>query len=191
SGGDGSWHGQAWRGGSASGGDGSWHATGAEGTKVQGSYAHATSVDVAYPHAYRGPYYATYHPPVTVDHYSSSCDNCGGWSGGAVAAAGALGLAAGAAIDASAAKADTAAATSSAYAAGVSAGEAAAPASAVTSPAQPTKTAAAPSGTVYTELPSNCAYKVVKGSNYFDCGDMWLTAAYGANGLHYTVVPAP
>ena len=61
------------------------------------------------------------------------------------------------------------------YSAGVAAGEA----------------AVTPPGGIYTTLPPNCAYQAVGTTNYFNCGSMWLTAAYGANGLYYKVVPAP
>ena len=46
-------------------------------------------------------------------------------------------------------------------------------------------------GGVYTSLPANCVYKPVSATNYFQCGAMWLTPAYGANGLYYKVVAAP
>jgi hypothetical protein len=46
-------------------------------------------------------------------------------------------------------------------------------------------------GGVYTSLPANCQYQAVGTGNYFRCGAMWLTPAYGANGLYYTVVAAP
>jgi hypothetical protein len=185
SGGEGSWHAQGAAGGTASGGEGEWHGTTAYGTQASGGYDRPTQVNgengsyVAYPsHYYGGAYYGTYHPPATVDYYGNSCGNCGGWSGGAVAAAGALGVAAGAAVGAGATAANEAAVSqannAATYSAGVAAGEA----------------AAAPAG-VYTTLPPNCVYQVVGGSNYFQCGSMWLTAAYGANGLYYKVVPAP
>jgi hypothetical protein len=178
------WQAQGAAGGTASGGEGEWHGITAYGTQAYGGYGHPTQVygengsHVAYPpHYYGGAYYGSYHPPTAVDYYGNSCGNCGGWSGGAVAAAGALGVATGAAVGASEAAASTATAeanTSAAYTAGVAAGETAAP----------------PSG-VYTTLPANCLYQAVGGSNYFQCGGMWLTAAYGANGLYYKVVPAP
>ena len=175
SGGDGSWHAQGAEGGTASGGDGSWNATNRYGTEATGGYDKPTQVygaNGAYgaypPHAYGGSYYGGYHPPATVNYYGNSCENCGGWSGGA-AAAGAVGLAAGAAIGASTEAAATEASSAQAYAAGVAAG----------------------GGGVYATLPPNCQYQAVSGGNYYQCGGMWLTAAYGANGLYYKEVPAP
>ena len=175
SGGDGSWHANSAAGGTASGGEGTWHATAADGAQAAGGYAHPTDVyaPAPYPHTYGGTYYAGYHPPTTVDYYGNSCNNCGGWSGGAVAAAGALGLATGAAVGASEASANAAAGETGAYAAGVAAGEAAAP------------------PRIYTSLPGNCTYQAAGAGNYFNCGGMWLSPAYGANGLYYKVVPAP
>jgi hypothetical protein len=175
SGGDGSWSAHSAYGGNASGGEGSWHATGAEGTQASGGYHEPTQVNGAYPHAYGGTYYSGYHPPTTVDYYGNSCGNCGGWTGGAAAAAGAMGLAAGAAVGASETAANEAASNSAAYSAGVATGEG----------------IATPPGGIYTKLPPNCAYQAVGTKNYFNCGNMWLTAAYGANGLYYKVVPAP
>jgi hypothetical protein len=175
SGGDGSWSAHGAYGGSASGGDGSWHAEAGDGATAYGGYDHPTTVYGGYPHAYGGTYYGGYHPPTTVDTYNNTCENCGGWSGGAVAAAGALGLAAGAAVG-TAAAAGSAAATNTAYAEGVAAGEA----------------TSAPRPAVYTTLPSNCAYKPVGTANDFDCGNgMWLQPAYGANGLYYHQIPPP
>ena len=104
-----------------------------------------------------------------------------------MAAAGAVGLAAGAAIgtadEAAVASANNAAAydagvvadNNNAYAAGVAAGE----------------SAAAPAGRVYTTLPANCQYRAVGTANDFQCGNMWLQPAYGANGLYYKQIPSP
>ena len=193
SGGDGSWSAHTYAGGSASGGDGSWQAHSAYGGSASGNDGewHATSADgnTAYgygaPH-YGGTYYAGYHPPTTVDYYGNSCNNCGGWSGGAVAAAGAVGLAAGAAIGATDAAVATSVNNTAAYDAGVAAGSNNAYAAGVAAG----EAAAAPGG-VYTTLPANCQYRAVGTANDFQCGSMWLQPAYGANGLYYKVITPP
>ena len=161
SGGGGSWSAKSEQGGTVSGGEGSWNATNRYGMDASGGYDKPTTVTsgtgtyTAYPaNSYNG----TYHPPTTVNYYG----NCGGWSGGAVAAAGALGVATGAAIGAS----SEAKATAAGGAAVASAG-------------------------VYTTLPANCQYEAVVGGNYYNCGGTWMAAAYGANGLYYKVVPPP
>jgi hypothetical protein len=88
-------------------------------------------------------------------------------------------VATGAALGASAAASGEAATVQASNAASYSAGEAAG-------------AAAATSSAVYTTLPANCQYKDVGGNNYFLCGGTtWMSAAYGANGLYYKVVPAP
>jgi hypothetical protein len=38
---------------------------------------------------------------------------------------------------------------------------------------------------------SGCANQTVSGATYYVCGTTWFKPAYGANGLYYTVVPAP
>ena len=104
------------------GGGGSWTATSPYGTtayhsSAYGTTAYGTTASGGY-HSYGGTY-ASYHPPITVHYYSSSCGNCGGWSAASAAAAGATdGTVAGAAV----ASATTAAATSRAYSAGYAAG---------------------------------------------------------------------
>ena len=71
-----------------------------------------------------------------------------------------------------------------AAAAGVVAGAAIGPAA--------TRAAAAtwPVGVTYGYLPSGCTYQYVAGA-YYQCPSGWLKPAYGANGLYYSVVPAP
>jgi hypothetical protein len=110
---------------------------------------------------------------VVDNYYSSGCSNCAADTAGAAA----IGLAAGAALGAAAESSDAAAATGSAYAAGEAAGAAA--------------SAAAGQGGAYTTLPANCVYKSVGGANDFQCGSMWLTPAFGANGQYYKVIPPP
>ena len=48
-----------------------------------------------------------------------------------------------------------------------------------------------PAGATYGYLPSGCAYTYVGGLAYYRCPSGWLRPAYGANGVYYTVVPAP
>ncbi|MFI5000577.1 MAG: RNA-binding protein [Reyranellales bacterium] len=87
SGGNGSWNATGARGGTASGGGGSWNARGAYGGTASGT------------HYYSGGYYSAYHPPTVVNHYGTTCYNCGGWNtGGAVAAGVAVGAAVGVAV---------------------------------------------------------------------------------------------
>jgi hypothetical protein len=75
------------------------------------------------------------------------------------------------------ASANTAAATSSAYSAGVAAGSAATPAYAM--------------GAIYGTVPAGCITPSVRGTTYYLCGNTWFQPSYGANGVYYTVVPAP
>jgi hypothetical protein len=75
------------------------------------------------------------------------------------------------------ASSNTAAATSSAYSAGVAAGAA----------AQPTYVM----GAIYATLPAGCITPNVQGTTYYLCGNTWFQPTYGANGVYYTVVPAP
>jgi len=48
-----------------------------------------------------------------------------------------------------------------------------------------------PVGATYGYLPTGCAYQFVAGLAYYRCAAGWLRPAYGANGVYYTVVPAP
>ena len=75
------------------------------------------------------------------------------------------------------ASANTAAATSSAYSAGVAAGSAA--------------SATYVMGAIYGTVPAGCATPSVQGTTYYLCGNTWFQPSYGANGVFYTVVPAP
>ncbi len=45
-------------------------------------------------------------------------------------------------------------------------------------------------GSVYPTLPVSCT-SVVVGMPYYQCGTAWFKPYYGANGIYYTVVPAP
>lgn len=65
---------------------------------------------------------------------------------------------------------------------GVAAGAAAASAAA--------RPAYAP-GTVYAALPGGCAVVPAQGHTFYNCGGTWFVAAYGANGVYYSVVPPP
>ena len=157
------WHANGAYGGSASGEAGSgWHATGAYGGTASGYGVHPY-----------GGYYAGYHPPAVVNAYGG-CGYCGGWSGGAVAAAGVTGLAAGAAIGAASANA----AAGNAYAAGVAAGAAAAPPGYVMY-------------ATYAALPAGCAYTPIAGRTYYQCNGVWFQPSFAAGGVVYRVTPAP
>jgi hypothetical protein len=46
-------------------------------------------------------------------------------------------------------------------------------------------------GATYGYLPSGCTYTNTAGAAYYQCPSGWLRPAYGANGVYYTVVPAP
>ena len=103
-------------------------------------------------------------PPIT--HRSRSRHYSASGCLGCAVAAGAV---VGATVGAVAASANTAAAYSSGYTAGNAAGYA--------------------MGVNYAALPTGCAYQA--GPNEYLCGGSWFRPAYGANGLYYTVVPAP
>ena len=136
----------------------------------------------AYP-AY--PAYAAYHPPVAVPYYSSGCYGC------AAAAGAVVGVAAGAAIASSA----NAAATSNAYAAGVATGSANSAAAYQSGYAAGATTTAAPAnwvtGASYASLPAGSMAVQKNGTTYYLNGNTWFQPAFGANGVHYTVVAAP
>ena len=46
-------------------------------------------------------------------------------------------------------------------------------------------------GMNYATIPGGCATPNVQGQQYYLCGNTWFKPAYGANGVFYTVVPAP
>jgi hypothetical protein len=168
-------------------GEGAYH-SGPEGTAYHPPGA------AAYP-AYRPPgappygAYPAYHPPtyvapvpvpVAVPAYSSGCSGC------AAAAGAVVGMAAGAAI----ASSNNAAATSNAYQAGVAAG------SANTAAAYQAGVAAG-GGSPYgmganvASLPPGSMAVNKSGGTYYLNGNTWFKPSYGANGVYYTVVPAP
>jgi hypothetical protein len=157
-------------------GGGSEH-TNAYGGSTYGAYGagathtYASGATAYHPPGYGG--YSAYHPPGYGAYgYSAyhppvavpyySASGCYGCA----AAAGAI---VGATVGAVAASANTAAAYSSGYAAGSAAGYT--------------------MGVNYAALPTGCAYQA--GPNEYNCGGSWFRPAYGANGLYYTVVPAP
>jgi hypothetical protein len=107
------------------------------------------------------PAYAPYHPPVAVPYYASGCYNCAG----AAAAGAVVGMAAGAAV----ASANNSAAYSSGYAAGASYAM----------------------GVNYATLPSGAIVVNKYGTNYYLLGNTWFKPTFGANGVYYSVVPAP
>jgi len=115
-----------------------------------------------------------------------------------------VGVAAGAAI----ASSNSNAATSNAYAQGYNAGAAnttAANTSANTAAANANAAAANANAAaananaaatyvmdgVYAVLPAGCVTPDVGGKAYYLCGNTWFSAAYGANGVYYKVVPTP
>ena len=121
-----------------------------------------------YDHYLGGAYGWGYHPPAVVhSYYGAGCYACGGWAAAGAAAAGA--------------GVSLAAAHSAKESAAYSAGNAAAASVA------PTYTM----GAIYTVLPPRCATPDVHGETYYLCGNTWFQPAYGANGVHYRVVPAP
>ena len=46
-------------------------------------------------------------------------------------------------------------------------------------------------GQMVAALPAGCITPTVKGTTYYLCGNTWFSAAYGANGVYYRVVPSP
>lgn len=46
-------------------------------------------------------------------------------------------------------------------------------------------------GTIFGTLPTGCATPNVNGQAYYLCGNTWLVAAYGANGVYFKVVATP
>jgi hypothetical protein len=144
-----------------------------EGAYHTGAYGYGTAYHP--PTAYYG-----YHPPATVNSYASTCANCNWWAAGA-AVAGAAAVT-GAAVGAAAASANTAAASSNAYNAGYNSG-------ATTTQAATTATYSI--GQLVGALPAGCITPSVQGTTYYLCGNTWFSAAYGANGVYYRVVPGP
>jgi hypothetical protein len=46
-------------------------------------------------------------------------------------------------------------------------------------------------GQIVAALPAGCITPTVQGTTYYLCGNNWFSAAYGANGVYYRVVPGP
>src|SRR5271165_1476673 len=153
--------------------------------------------------------YYPYHPPTTVGYYGAGCYNC---SSGSAAGAAVGGAVVGATVGAAAASSQSAAASQNAYAQGYNAGTSSASAANANAAAANANAAAANAnaaaananvaavstnmayemGAVYGALPSGCIQPSVSGGGtYYLCGNTWFSPAYGANGVHYTVVPAP
>src|SRR5205807_109378 len=122
-----------------------------------------------------------YHPPTTVNYYGSGCANCGGWAAAAAVTTAAVTGAAVASANANAANANAAAVSATAYNAGYNAGATSSAA------ATPTYTV----GQIAATLPSGCITPTVQGTTYYLCGNTWFSAAFGANGVYYRVVPGP
>ena len=134
------------------------------------------------------PAYGAYHPPVAVPYYSTGCMGC-------AAAAGAVaGMAVGGAIAYSTTTAANAAATSNAYAAGVATGSANTNAAYQQGYAAGATSAPKPvfvMGASYAALPPGSMSVQKNGQTYYLNGNTWFLPAFGANGVHYTVVAAP
>ncbi len=165
SGGGGSWSGTGFRGSTASGGDGSWNAQGYRGGSASGGdgYWHART-----PYgttAYGG--YDRYYGGAYATYHPPTVVNsyygggCYGCGGWRGAGAAAVGLGVGTAMGE--------AASANAYAAGVAAGGGA--------------------GAIYPTLPMGCIYRPLPAA--YECGGLWLKAAWGANGVYYRAVPSP
>jgi hypothetical protein len=179
-------HTNAYGGSSAHAWGGGTEHTNAYGGSTYGAYGagathtYASGATAYHPPAYGG--YSAYHPPA----YGYAGYHPAGYgygypayhppvavpyysASGCLGCAVAAGAVVGATVGAVAASANTAAAYSSGYAAGSVAGYS--------------------MGVNYAALPTGCAYQA--GPNEYLCGGSWFRPAYGANGLYYTVVPAP
>jgi hypothetical protein len=176
----------AWRGGgfgggfhAGAGGFTSWHHAGWGGGGFGGAYhagwGGATHVGyggvthVGYGGAYHAGYGGgAYYHPVYHPTYGGGCWGCTtGYSAGAVAAAGVVGLAAGAAIG-SAAASPTVVVQQPVY---------------VTGPAIGSEVFALPG--------SGCNSVSANGVRYYNCGDAYYRPHFGSNGVYYTVVANP
>jgi hypothetical protein len=161
-------------------GTSTWHAAG-EGTSHTNVYGGSTS------HAYGGgATHTNAYGGTTSGEYGQGATHTTYYGASAYHPPGApVGLAVGTA----AASANTSNAYSSGYAAG------SANASAATASAYNAGVAAAPTsyvmGVSYAALPAGCISPSVKGGTYYLCGNTRLKPSYGANGVHYVVVPTP
>ena len=99
-----------------------------------------------------------------------------------------MGAAVGVATGAAIASSQSAAASQNAYAQGYNAG---ATNTANAAAANANVAAGYAMGSVHGVLPAGCITPNVSGGTYYLCGNTWFQPAYGANGVHYTVVPAP
>jgi hypothetical protein len=154
-----------------------------EGAYHTGAYGYGTAYHP--PTAYYG-----YHPPATVNYYGSTCANCNGWAAAAAVTTAAVTGAAVASANANAANANAAAASANAYNTGYNAG------TTTSQPATSTTTVVATPGNysmgqLVGALPAGCITPTVQGTTYYLCGNTWFSAAYGANGVYYRVVPGP
>jgi hypothetical protein len=156
-----SWHHAGWGGG---GWGGAYHAGWGGVTHV--GYGGVTHVDYggAYHAGYGGGAY--YHPA----YVGGGCWGCvSGYSAGAVAAAGVVGLAAGAAI-----------------------GSAASSDNSTVVVQQPVYVSGPAIGSEVMALPGNgCASLFANGTRYYNCGDAYYQPHFGSNGVYYTVVANP
>ena len=173
----------AWRGGgfhgggfhAGAGGFTSWHHAGYGGGGFGGAYhagyggvthvGYGGVTHVGYGGAYHAGYGGgTYYHPA---YAAGGCWGCSGYSAGAVAAAGVVGLAAGAAIG-SAASSPTVVVQQAVY---------------VTGPAIGSEVMALPG--------SGCASVSANGITYYNCGSSYYRPHFGSNGVYYTVVANP
>ena len=105
-----------------------------------------------------------------------------------------MGTAVGVATGAAIASSQSAAASQNAYAQGYNAGASnanVAAANANAAAANANLAAAYTMGSVHGALPAGCIQPSVSGGTYYLCGNTWFQPAYGASGVHYTVVAAP
>lgn len=172
-----SWSASDSRGGTASGGDGSWDATGARGGTASGGdgswsgtgYRGGTasggdgSWHASTPYGTASGGYNTYYGGTYATYHPPTVVNS--YSTGCYNCGG-WAVAGAVAVGA-------AAASASAYNAGVAAGSAYA------------------MGAIYPTIPAGCVYSPFGGVSYYNCGNVWFSPSYGANGVYYRVVPAP
>jgi hypothetical protein len=177
SGGDGSWDATGARGGTASGGDGSWSGTGYRGGTASGGdgswsgtgYRGGTasggdgSWHASTPYGTASGGYNTYYGGTYATYHPPTVVNS--YSTGCYNCGGWA--------TAGAVAVGAAAASASAYNAGVAAGS------------------AYGMGAIYPTLPAGCIYSPFGGVSYYNCGNVWFSPSYGANGVYYRVVPAP
>jgi hypothetical protein len=65
------------------------------------------------------------------------------------------------------------------------------PSTRATGMATPVPSAPNKSRPTVAKLPAGCITPTVQGTTYYLCGNTWFSAAYGANGVYYRVVPGP